>query len=235
MLLVTITPALYKFITTTSIFKRCKNVLNSEMADNVEIELDTSEIVEALTFVERNSKKDALQVVNQAAIGACIGGGQRKKGTFYEGALQKTKTASKATIGKFDPDKDAKSALTKKRTRLFHALATKGSAKKGQGNANLARKIYSGRQSARGYGKGIWLKIAKDLGARVRTYADTNIAHGKKATIRTLAAFVEIEKTDGWSDDMRNAYKKGLANSARDMVRHVEEKLNVRFKQVEPK
>ena len=209
------------------------------MADGVEFELDTREIVEALTWVEKNSKKDALEVVNQAAIGACIGGGQRKNGTFYEGALQKTKTASKASIGKFDPDKKAKSGLTKKRARLFHALASEGSkkgkAKKGQGNAKLAKRIYSGRQSARGYAKGIWLKIARDLGARVRTYADTNIAHGKKATIRTLAAFVEIDKTDGWSDEMKNAYKKGLANSARDMVRHVEQKLNARFKQIEPR
>ena len=208
------------------------------MADSVEFELDTREIVEALSWVEKNSKKDALEVVNQAAKVACIGGKSTNGGKLL-GAVHYTKTASKGSINKWNPEKEARGAITKKQARLFHALASegtkKGKAKKGQGNAKLARRIYSGRQSARGYAKGIWLKIGRDLGARVRTYADTNIAHGKKATIRTLAAFVEIDKTDGWSDSMQKAYQKGLSNAARDMVQHIQKKLNARFEEIEPK
>lgn len=208
------------------------------MADGVEFEIDIREIAEALTWVEKNSKKDALEVVNDAAKVACIGG-RATDGGKLKGALHYTKTASKASIGKWDPEKETRGAMTKKRARLFHAIATEGSkkgkAKKGQGNAALAKKIYDSRQRARGYAKGIWLKIAKDLGARVRNAADTGIANGKKATIRTLAAYVEIDKTDGWSDDMQKAYRKGLSNAARDMVRHIEKKLSARFKMVEPK
>ena len=209
------------------------------MADGVEFEMDTREISEALAGVEKNSKKDALEVVNQAGISACLGGGKRKDDTFFKGALHYTKTASKASIGKWDPEKETRGALTKKRARLFHAIANEGSkhgkAQRGQGNAALAKKIYNSRQRARGYAKGIWLKIGRDLGARVRNAAETGIATGKKATIRTLAAYIDIDKTEGWSDDMHKAYRKGLSNAARDMVRHIEKKLSARFKAVEPK
>ena len=208
------------------------------MADGVEFEMDTREIAEALAWVEKNSKKDALEVVNDAAKVACVGGGSTDGGKL-KGALQYTKTASKASIGKWDPEKETRGALTKKRARLFHAIANEGSkhgkAQRGQGNAALAKKIYNSRQRARGYAKGIWLKIARDLGARVRNAAETGIATGKKATIRTLAAYIEIDKTEGWSDDMHKAYQKGLSNAARDMVRHIEKKLSARFKAVEPK
>ena len=161
------------------------------MADGVEFEMDPRELAEALTWVEKNSKKDALEVVNDAAKVACIGG-RATDGGKLKGALQLTKTASKASIGKWDPEKETRGALTKKRARLFHALANEGTkhgkAKRGQGNADAAKKIYNSRQRARGYGKGIWLKIARDLGARVGNAAETGIATGKQATSRTLAA-----------------------------------------------
>ena len=208
------------------------------MADGVEFEIDIREIVDALTWVEKNSKRDALQVVNEAAKVACSGGKSTDGGKVL-GALHYTKTASKGSINKWNPEKETRGAITKKQARLFHAIATEGSkkgkAKKGQGNAALAKKIYNSRQRARGYAKGIWLKIGKDLGGRVNSYAETNIAKGKKATIRTLAAYVEIDKTDGWSDNMQKAYRKGLSNAARDMVRHIEKKLSARFRTVEPR
>ena len=61
------------------------------------------------------------------------------------------------------------------------ALATMSGNKKGRGNKASADKIVNARKSSSGYSKAIWLQIAKDLGAKIKSNVNIKHAQGTKA------------------------------------------------------
>ncbi|HAF39771.1 MAG TPA: hypothetical protein DCG72_12350 [Gammaproteobacteria bacterium] len=196
------------------------------MSDPVEMEFDMREIIAALSLYETATNKNSVEVLNRAAVNACIGGRGLK------GALQLTRNMSLAKLRRHEPGQQRKTRAAEKKGRLFHAIAASGSkfgkAVKGQGNAKLAKTIYLSRTNARGYSKAHWIALAKDFGARLNSKMEIEGAHGRPATIRTLAAHIEIERMPNnrhWGDKMIAAYKKGLKNAAADMREYALKKM----------
>lgn len=200
------------------------------MASDIFADIDTSELMEAMNLYERVTKKDGVEIVNRAAKNACIGGRGLK------GALQLTKRADSKAITKFSP---AKKRGREYENNLFNALAAEGNTKfgkavRGQGNRAKAMEIYNSRKQAIGFSKAIWMQIAKDLGATLKSkFTLRGSARGTKATFHKMKATIETGQMEDKhvSLIMRDALQEGVRNAAVDMREYAEKKMEQRAKQ----
>lgn len=196
------------------------------MARKTEMELDTSELFEAMNLYQKATKKDGADVVNRAAKNAVLGG----KG--LKGAMQLTKRATVADLRPFNP---AKKRAREYSNNLFHALAAEGETRfgktvRGQGNAAAALKIYNSRKSALGFAKAVWIGIGKKLGAKLRSKFDLPGSRAKKATPVTLKATFQTAniETSLVKDIMEDALQQGINNAAGDMRDYALRKMEAR-------
>lgn len=200
------------------------------MASDIFADIDTSELMEAMNLYEKVTKKDGVEIVNRAAKNACIGGAGLK------GALQLTKRADSKAITKFSP---AKKRGREYENNLFNALAAEGNTKfgkavRGKGNRAKAMEIYNSRKQAIGFSKAIWLQIAKDLGANLKSkFTLQGSARGTKATFFKMKATIETGQMEDKhvSLIMRDALQEGVRNAAVDMREYAQKKMEQRAKQ----
>jgi hypothetical protein len=129
------------------------------MEDGASLRFDTSELREALQDAIRLSSREMPAVIDGVARDLCFA------------AMRKTKTVAVSRIERL------------RNKPIMHATATLRGKPKGTGNAAEMNRIVNRRLSARGYSKAIWMKIAGDLGARLRTEA-RNIKHATGAKAR---------------------------------------------------
>lgn len=125
---------------------------------------------------------------------------------------------------------------------LWHALATGktshgqnkfGSAVRGKGNKKLADKIYASRNRHAGYSRFLFLKLASDLGGKVRAVkklASIDNAKGKKATeagrddfMKAVLQILGVDQEHGGKLD--RAIAQALTLEARDMQKYIERKI----------
>jgi hypothetical protein len=200
------------------------------MASDIFADIDTSELMEAMQLYEKVTKKDGVEIVNRAAKNACIGGRGLK------GALQLTKRADSKAITKFSP---ARKRGREYENNLFNALAAKGETRfgkavRGKGNRAKAMEIYNSRKQAIGFSKAIWIQIAKDLGANLKSkFSLKGSARGTKATFARMKATIETGtlEDDHVSRIMKDALQEGVNNAAVDMREYAQKKLEARARQ----
>lgn len=209
------------------------------MASEVHFTLDPNELVDAMNLYQKATGKDAKEIVKRATVNTVIG--NRK----YKGAFYYTPKGKVAFIRKYSP--------LRKRAReyensLFNALATQGTkfgrAKKGEGNAQLARRIYNSRIAAFGYSKGLWVGIAKAFGRAIhaKVVVDPDKAEfydgiNPTAIFQTPdipLSFVSRSVAQQYQNTMQSALRRGMANAARDMREYAQKKLQQRADQFEP-
>lgn len=172
--------------------------------DTVTLRVDDSEFMAALDEYIKESSRELPAVIDGVARDLCFA------------AAKKTKKASPAKIEKL------------KSERMFHALATMTGYPKGKGNQDKAERIARRRLSAIGYSKAIWIKMAGDLGARIRTPKRIDHAKGTRSKSELQpTAYLEITGLEAGhvSDIMQPALDKAVPGVARKMRAHVEKKL----------
>jgi hypothetical protein len=125
--------------------------------DRVSLTVDSAEFFEALEDYIKTSSRDLPVILDGLGRDLCFA------------AEKKTKKAPVAKIEKL------------RGSKLAHALATMSGNKKGRGNKASADKIVNARKSSSGYSKAIWLQIAKDLGAKIKSNVNIKHAQGTKA------------------------------------------------------
>jgi hypothetical protein len=121
------------------------------MADKIKVTVNTSELVRAIRDYEKYSSRSMPEIINGTAVDVAFK------------ANQSVKSAKVGAIKKADQD-----------GKLWHALAASGASRfgktvKGQGNKEAAQRILSARNSARGYSKALFLKMAQDLGKTIKS------------------------------------------------------------------
>jgi hypothetical protein len=132
--------------------------------DSVRIKVDTGELQRALRDYMAHTSKTLPEAVNKIAIDV---------------AFQANRAAKRAT-----PNNIKRADANGK---LFHSLAATGATKfgkavRGQGNAEIAQKIFDARVRAINYSKAIFLKLAKDLGGNMRSAIGRSLPSGPTAT-----------------------------------------------------
>lgn len=172
--------------------------------DRIELRIDDKEFMRALRDIIEMSSKEMPEVINRTAIDVCF---------------QANKNTKRADKGSID-------AL--KGTKLVHALATRAGAVKGQGNKRKANRIVSARKAAVGYGKAIWLKMASDLGKKLRARASIKHATGTKAepgVKPTAKLAVDGLQGDLVNNIMQDALDRAVRAKAADMRKSVNDRL----------
>lgn len=130
---------------------------------------------------------------------------------------------------------------------LWHALATGktslgatklGAAVKGKGNKKLADKIFASRNRHAGYSRFLFLKLASDLGGKVRAVkklASIDNAKGQRANeggkqdfMRAVLQILGVDPEHGGKLD--RAIAQALTIEARDMRKYIEAKIAKRAK-----
>ena len=188
--------------------------------DSVDITLDTREFEAALREYMRFTSKTLPEAINRTAVDAAFKANQ---------ATRRSKLK-----------KQPWSKLSKRQKNLFHALATGstrlgktrfGTATKGQGNDELAQKIYGARTRAVNYSRAIFLKLAKDVGGSVRTKLGRDLpgnATAKKAkeSLKPEAVFT-IKGVDAKHarEIIQPAMQAGLDRAAQDKRDYIAKKM----------
>jgi hypothetical protein len=129
-----------------------------------------------------------------------------------------------------------------KSSPLWHALATGrtslgpnkfGTAVKGKGNKKVAEKIYASRNRHAGYSRFLFLKLASDLGGKVRAVkklASIDNAKGQKADqngrkdfMKAVLQILGVDQEHGSKLD--RAIAQALTIEAADMRKYIEAKI----------
>lgn len=212
------------------IFKTGPVVVDCSMAGFADLDLDVSELIEAMRLYEQATKKDAAEIVNRAARNAVF---DKTYGAFAH--------APKSTVGKMGKYEPKQRRRYSEANTLFHALATEGNrfgkAKRGQGNRDVAAKTWRSRRRAFGYSRAVWAAIAKDFGARLRGKFDVDTHKTRKATpLNPMALFDTGPFSDSRSDsenakyrgEQTRALQRGINGAAKDMAEYAASKLQER-------
>ena len=199
----------------------------------MEFEVDMTEFVETLReYVEAN-KRESSDLITAKAIEVA----------FYAAKEVKVAKASDITAlgAPHKPRQPGSKAKPRAKTnRLFHALASEGGklgkATRGQGNYDLAVKIYNSRKRATSYSKALFLKLANQLKGKIYEFTKNPYAKGrasidgvksKKSTPITLEAELYIPGLDSehYAGEMKPALQRGINNSAKNMQEYLARKL----------
>jgi hypothetical protein len=193
----------------------------------VEFEFDFDSFVEGLEAYSKATGKSLPEVINRAGQKAAVGGGRTEGGAPVKGALQLTKKATKGAIDKWKPNVERKSKRTRERSRIAYVeLARKGITAKDGTLKIKADRVHSQKQSASGYSKAIWIGVAKQFpitGKKLNS--KFKIEHGKigvkPAKGLRLEADILVKRLstrNDFSNMMIDAWRKGLAGAAVDML-----------------
>jgi hypothetical protein len=190
------------------------------MADKVKVRVNTSELIGALKAYQKHSSRSMPQIIN---------------GTAIDVAFKANRAAKKASVSKIPKYKEGDQSA--KSTRLYHALATIGKNKfgpkpKGSGNKNTAETLAKRRYSAISYSKAIFLKLAQDLGKKLRVGIGSrglpDNAKARKAKESPVCfadlTIVGIEKSHA-DKIIQPALQKGIAAAAKAKRDRIAKKL----------
>tara|TARA_R110000772_G_scaffold78559_1_gene168561 strand:+ start:17019 stop:17612 length:594 start_codon:yes stop_codon:yes gene_type:complete len=186
-------------------------------ANDEEFTLDVSEFRDALILYESTTNRDMADVINFNARKIC----------FL--AAKKTPKATASSINNHKPKK----RKGEYKHGLFHALASGGKTKygkavRGEGNRDVALKIFNSRKSALGYSKQIWYSIAADLGAKLRGKFNVKGAKGIAAKSTNPVAWLDTGNMDIALRDavMVDALNSAIREVSKDIARHAQGKLD---------
>jgi predicted XRE-type DNA-binding protein len=172
--------------------------------DRVALTVDSAEFMAALDDIVKMSSRELPEVLDGVGRDLCFA------------AQGKTKKAPVAKIEKL------------RGSKLAHALATMSGNKKGRGNKASADKIVNARKSASGYSKAIWLQIAKDLGAKLRSNVKIRHAEGIRAKQglkpTTILEVLGLEQAH-IDEVMQTGLNKAVPLITQKMIKRVESKL----------
>lgn len=190
--------------------------------DKVRVTVDLREFQAALRDYVAATEMDMTEATNKKAIDVAF---QAAKNT---------------------PNSGFKETAPPRGNAMWHAIATGktkagvtrfGAAVRGKGNEDIARKIYDSRIRAKAYSISLWLKIAADLGAKVRKLrkksASIKNADGDKAKIgpKPLARLTIVGVELPHSAILQDALRKGIAAVTKDTLTYAKKKLAQRGKQ----
>ena len=184
------------------------------MADKVRLKVDLREFQKAMREYIVLSEKTVADAVND------------KAGDVAFNSIKH--------LPKFD-----RSKIPPLESGLFNAIAAGnvpkfgasrfGVAVKGKGNAKIAKKIRNARIGGGNYSKSLFLKLASEVGKKVRMLKKKpGNATGKKAVkSKTPTAYLEITGVDQEHADkvLTPALEKGIAATVKDMRVYIERKL----------
>ena len=176
----------------------------------LKMRISTNDFRAALKTYQKATNKDMAEVLNRAGRNVAFK------------AISFTPMSRLAKHRTYEPDGSGTH-----RSRLFHALATKGTrlgrAKKGQGNQQLAERLYNHRLKSRGYIKAGWIEAAKDFGGRprARTWPGGRAAkgYGRKASTLRLEAWL-FNFSDGAETVGKVPLNRAMAFVAKDMLNY---------------
>lgn len=184
------------------------------------MKVDLTDFNAALKAYVKESKMEIAEAVDKKAIDI---------------AFRANKETKKANRGSIQP----------KGSQIYYVLAATGATRqgksvKGKGNKKTADKIASRRFAAINYNKSLWLKLASDLGATVKslTKKASKLTHAKGtkskkggATDKPFAV-LEINRleSDNVAEQMAPSLKKAVAASVEDMKTYIARKIAERSK-----
>jgi hypothetical protein len=200
---------------------------------SVEFEVDMTEFVATLQQYVKANKRESSDLITAKA----------REVAFF--AAREVKVAKAADITKLGaphkPRKQGSRARPRARTNtLFHALAAKGNklgkAVRGQGNYDLATKIYNSRKKATSYSRALFLKMANQLKGKIYDFTKNQYAQGrssmdgvktKKSTPVTLEATLYVPGLDAdhYAKEMKPALQRAINDSAKNMQQYLARKL----------
>ena len=189
--------------------------------DRIKADWEMAEFTKALREYVYESTLDASEAVN------------KKAGDVAFKAASSLPSVAEGT---------AKIQAIGKDNRLWHAIATgatklgihrKGKAKRGEGNADVAKQIYESRLRHVPYSRAIYLVLAAKMGKKVgKVRKSSKIDNALAQRAKESGAFQipeAILEVIGIQQDhapvMQDAMKKGLANQAEDMKRYLAKKI----------
>jgi len=196
--------------------------------DSVRIRVDTGELERSLRDYMAYTSKTLPEAVNKIAIDV---------------AFQAEKVVTRSAFKTVSWEKLAYVGTTTTTTvnkALFHALATGktrfgktrfGAAVKGQGNEEIAKKIFESRGRAVNYSRAIFIKLAEDLGKVLRRSVGRGLPRNASATkarksIRPQASLnvdgVEKRHAD---DVLQPAMQRGIDAAAKDKREYITRKI----------
>jgi len=190
--------------------------------DRIKADWEMAEFTKALQEYLVESRKDTGTALNEKAVRIAFSANKN-----MPSALE-----VKAQISTDHP----------KGSSLWHAIATGktkfgitkfGAAVRGQGNKKIADQIYSSRVRHAGYSRSLFLKLASDLGGKVRAVkkvASIENAKGKKANEGGkkdfMAAVLQILGVDqDHGSKLDKAIASALTTEAADMRKYIEAKI----------
>lgn len=184
-----------------------------------EVKESYGDAIRAIEAYQKATRKDLPDIMNRF-----------NRNTAFR-TIRKLKSTTKAKLYRFNPEK--KGSKRNKAPRLFYALSAQDGYKRGQGIKEEAMRRFQARDRSRGFLKAIFLKIASDYGAKMRTRVNLNVggeagkSRGIKATIMKLRAEMITGLAEpGALKEIDRAFRLALVEATRDMETYAKKKMD---------
>lgn len=186
---------------------------------SIEVKTSYKDATRAIELYRKATRKDLPDIMNRHG-----------RNTAFR-TVRHLKSTTRAKLSKHDPERIG--SKRRKAPRLFYALAAKDGYKRGSGIKDEARRRFEARDRSRGFLKAIFIKIASDYGAKMRSRANLQVGGeaGKSRAIKASITRLRTEMISGLAEEgalreIKRAFALGLADATRDMEAYAKKKMD---------